>query len=159
MKINAFNETKFEIDKRIISKIETLFNNLKLSDFSSERKNRISPLLRPNTTCNLILYDKRNITNLNKKLFKRKSPTDVISLNNPDYSHNKIFMGDIYICPQVVKENAKKFNTDNKEELIRIIIHGILHLSGFDHKKSFDQTNEKMFKIQEILVSKIINND
>ena len=44
-------------------------------------------------------------------------------------------LGEIVICLREVKKNAKRFNTSFKEELIRVLIHGILHLLGYDHEK------------------------
>ena len=45
-------------------------------------------------------------------------------------------LGEIVICPQVIKKNAKKFKSPFKKELVRVLIHGILHLLGHNHEKS-----------------------
>jgi len=45
-------------------------------------------------------------------------------------------LGELVICPQVVKGNAKRFRLTPKKELGRVLIHGILHLLGYNHKKS-----------------------
>ena len=42
--------------------------------------------------------------------------------------------GEILISPQVVKENAKKYGENSKEEMARALIHGILHILGYDHE-------------------------
>ena len=72
-----------------------------------------------------------NQTYLNHDYF-----TDIITFN---YNINNIISGDIFISSDTVKINASEFNTTEQEEFLRVIIHGILHLLGFD-----DQTeNEK----------------
>ena len=57
--------------------------------------------------------------------------TDIISF---DYSVGKIISGDIFISIERVKENATKFKVDFKDELHRVIIHGILHYCGYKDK-------------------------
>ena len=52
-------------------------------------------------------------------------------------------MGDMFVCRNVIKKNAKIYNKEFSEELQYIVIHGLLHLIGYSHKK-----NDK-FKIYE----------
>ena len=61
--------------------------------------------------------------------------TDVISF---DYNEGRRVNGDIIISVDRVKENAAKFGTDPEEELRRVMIHGVLHLLGYE-----DDTDEK----------------
>jgi len=70
------------------------------------------------------------IQKLNKKYRKKDRPTDILSFT---YNHNS---GEIVICPQEVKKNARRFDLTFKKELTRVLIHGILHLLGYDHEKS-----------------------
>ena len=44
-------------------------------------------------------------------------------------------MGDMFVCRNVIKKNAKIYNKDFSEELQYIVIHGLLHLIGYSHKK------------------------
>ena len=69
---------------------------------------------------------KINIKYLNHDYF-----TDVITF---DYSKEKLLFGDIYISTDRVKENSKTYNTYFNQELFRVIIHGVLHLCGFNDK-------------------------
>lgn len=75
----------------------------------------------------IVLVDEQRIKELNKKYRKINKATDVLS-----FLYNG--SGEIVICPETVKENAKRFGTTFKKELTRILIHGILHLLGKDHK-------------------------
>lgn len=80
---------------------------------------------------------------LNKKCLKRNYATDILAFPETE-KHPKINnLGEIIICLQIVKKNAKKFGSTFKKELSKVLIHGILHLLGYDHKKSFKEA-EKM---------------
>lgn len=84
------------------------------------------------------IVGKEEIEKLNKKYRKKNKPTDVLSFL---YENS----GEIVLCPQIIKENAKVFKSDLKRELSRILIHGLLHLAGYDHEKS-KKGAEKMQK-------------
>jgi probable rRNA maturation factor len=63
---------------------------------------------------------------------------------------------EIIICPQIVRENAKESKLSLKKELAKILIHGILHVLGYDHEKSTKEADimaekEKLYfnKIQK----------
>lgn len=149
MKIKLFNETTSLIKKRDLKKIEDVFNN------------SFKPSKVYKKSCNLILVSAKKIVKLNKELFNSSLYTDVISINAPkiqEYSksiRSVQIIGDIYICSEVVFENAKNYNVSYNEELTRVIIHGILHLLGYDHIKPFGKSKEKMFELQELLLKKI----
>jgi probable rRNA maturation factor len=63
-------------------------------------------------------------------------------------------LGEIVICPEVVKENAKKSGMSEKYEMMKVFIHGILHLLGYEHEKSRREA-DRMEKKQNIYLSKI----
>ncbi len=97
---------------------------------------------------------------LNKKTFSKNIPTDVLSFplyNNID-SINRLDknmsedMGDMFICREVIKKNAKIYNKEFVEELQYIVIHGLLHLIGYSHEK-----NDKLKKYETQLMKKIWN--
>lgn len=75
------------------------------------------------------------ILEINKQYLKHDYFTDVITF---DYSENDTISGDIFISLDTVKSNSQKFNTSNEEELLRVIIHGILHLCGLKDKSAED---------------------
>ena len=85
---------------------------------------------------------KINIKYLNHDYF-----TDVITF---DYSKEKLLFGDIYISTDRVRENSKTYNTYFNEELFRVIIHGVLHLCGFNDKTE-DEKNLIRSKENEFL--------
>ena len=97
---------------------------------------------------------------INKKTFNKNFPTDVLSFplyNNIDSINNldknmSEDMGDMFICRNVIKKNAKIYNKDFSEELQYIVIHGLLHLIGYSHKK-----NDKLKIYESELMKRIWN--
>ena len=92
---------------------------------------------------------------LNKKHLKRGYPTDVLVFPETENYARINNLGEIIICPQVVKKNAKKFKLTFKKELSKILIHGVLHLSGHDHEKSAREA-EKMEKKENYYFKKFL---
>ena len=92
------------------------------------------------------------IKSLNKIYRKKDKVTDVISfaLQDDKRMGESDELGDVFICPKQVKRQAKEFGVSYKEEMTRILVHGVLHLLGYDHMTS--QEEKKMFVLQERLV-------
>ena len=65
---------------------------------------------------------------LNKKYRRKDKSTDVLS-----FSYGQA--GEVVICPEVVKANAQEYGVSAREELRRVLIHGILHILGYSHKE------------------------
>ena len=86
------------------------------------------------------------IKKINIKYLTHHFFTDVITF---DYSKEKLLFGDVYISIERVKENSKTYKTSFNEEMFRVIIHGVLHLCGFDDKtkeeKSLMRSKENGF--------------
>lgn len=77
---------------------------------------------------------------LNKKYKKKNRVTDVLAFPGNG-------LGEIVICLREVKKNARRFSSSFETELVRVLIHGILHLLGYDHEKN--ETNAKKMKEKE----------
>lgn len=77
----------------------------------------------------IILTNKKHLLALNKKHLNHNFHTDIITFN---YNDREIISGDIFISIDMIKENAVTFNVTAKNELLRIIIHGVLHLLGYN---------------------------
>lgn len=86
---------------------------------------------------NVILTGDKELLELNKTYLSRKYLTDVITF---EYNQEKKISGDIYISVERIRENALKFNERVDREILRVIIHGILHLMGYKDKKDEEQT-------------------
>ena len=98
----------------------------------------------------------KEMRKLNKKYRKKDKVTDVLSFSNVSsfkFQVSESELGEIVICLQKVKENAKRFNSTFKKELVQVLIHGILHLLGYDHEKG-ELGAKKMEKKQQYYLSK-----
>lgn len=120
----------------------TILNNQKkvrlalrpLQRFSE--KATIQLKLRPDSAAIAFVTDSE-IARLNKIYRKKNKPTDVLSFpaQNPARRPNKYqFLGDIAIAPAVARRYAKKNGRSLQTELCILILHGILHLLGYDHE-------------------------
>lgn len=78
-----------------------------------------------------IFCDDNYLLELNRDYLDHDTYTDIITF---DYSVGKILQGDIYISTERVAENAREYNVSFEEELRRVIVHGVLHLSGYKDK-------------------------
>lgn len=105
---------------------------------------------------NYIFVDDENILKINNQFLSHNYYTDIITFN---YNTSKTINADIYISIDRLKENSKIYKTQFKEEFLRVIIHGILHLIGFNDSTKNEQSlmrlqeNEQLLKIDK---SKII---
>ena len=95
----------------------------------------------------------KKIRELNRQYRKKNTFTDVLSFNEPSIfwplGNKKNSIGELFICPQVIQENAKQYGVNYSEELKRVLIHGILHLLKYTHKKNLNDGQEEMFIRQE----------
>ena len=106
--IEINNLTDFSVDKRLFTGVAKIV----LKGENREREN-----------ISLAFIEKEEIKKLNKKFLGKNKPTDVLSFNLND----KDCLGEIVICPEVAK---------TKQEMVKVLIHGILHLLGYEHEKS-----------------------
>ena len=90
---------------------------------------------KKNFCLSIALIGNSRMKKLNKKYLKRNYSTDVLSFPEVESCPKSNNLGEIIICPQVVKSNAKKYNLSFKEEISKVLIHSILHLLGYDHEK------------------------
>lgn len=83
-----------------------------------------------------IFISNPHIRKINKKYLNHDHNTDVITF---DYGEANLVSGDIFVSIDQVQINAKAFNTDEEEELRRVMIHGVTHLLGFDDGNEEEQ--------------------
>ena len=101
---------------------------------------------------NLIFTSDTYVSNLKKEFFSKTQWTDVIVF--PMNSKNeKSIEGEIYISIPTAKENAKLYKQSYNKELIRLVIHGSLHLVGIEDGTA--EEKERMTKLEEYFLKKI----
>jgi probable rRNA maturation factor len=98
----------------------------------------------------LVFLNKSKARALNKKFRKRDYATDVLSFSPEARGEG---LGDLVFCPEVLVKQAKEQGHSFKKELDYMVIHGFLHLLGYDHEKSARE-ELKMTKLQDKLFSK-----
>ncbi|MBE9491551.1 MAG: rRNA maturation RNase YbeY [Bacteroidetes bacterium] len=81
---------------------------------------------------NIIFCDDKFLLPINKNYLHHDTLTDIITFNFSE-EDDKIY-GDIYISIERARENARLFKVSFSDELHRLLIHGILHLAGYDDK-------------------------
>lgn len=86
---------------------------------------------------NYIFCDDDYLHKINIKTLKHNTLTDIISF---DYTIGTVVSGDIYISYERVRENAGNLSVTFKDELHRVMIHGILHYCGYNDKEEEDKT-------------------
>jgi probable rRNA maturation factor len=99
------------------------------------------------------LLSPRRMAAMNKKHLGHAGATDVITFGFRD--PRGAVLGDIYLCPSVAAANAKRFGVSAREELLRLAIHGTLHVLGHEHPAGATRTKSAMWKLQERLLSKV----
>jgi probable rRNA maturation factor len=84
---------------------------------------------------------------LHRTYRQRPGVTDVLAFALP--TPDGRLAGDVYVCPWVARRNARRHGVSVREELLRLIIHGTLHVLGHDHPSTGDRTRSRMWRLQE----------
>lgn len=92
------------------------------------------------------------LSSMNKQYLNQTYSTDIITFN---YNSGHYISGDIFISIDRIKENASIYNIDFDKELERVMIHGILHLLGFNDKS---EREKKLMTKKENEALEILNN-
>lgn len=115
-----------------------------------------------NTACTVgvSVVGEMRMQTLNRTYRHKNYVTDVLSfVADDDFLPGNIQtdkdLGDIVICAKQIKRQAKEFGIPYKQEFTRMLVHGILHLLGYDHIKKRDA--KVMLPMQENIVKKIMS--
>ena len=87
------------------------------------------------------------IKRINKNHLSHDYATDVITF---DYSTDKELKAEAYICPEEVQFNAKKYSQTVENEMVRVLVHALLHVCGHDDKA--DESKLKMRKKEDLYI-------
>lgn len=114
-----------------------------------------------NWEVSVVLCDDSVIHQLNKQYRGKDTPTDVLSFAQnegeeiPGQEVQELFSaGDIVISLDTIQKNAQQCAISTKEELVRVFIHGLLHLEGFNHSTNSPQ--EPMLELQENILQEVL---
>ena len=115
-----------------------------------------------NVEFSVSFIDEDHMHDMNKEFRNIDDSTDILSFAAEDEEDGFTFisagrrkrvLGDILICPQVLSRNAASFGVTENEELRRLLIHGVLHLSGDNHNTN--DPSEPMLIRQEAVLKKL----
>ena len=95
------------------------------------------------------------IRSINRVHLRRNRATDVIAFSFRRVGKKAPIVGDIYIAPQVARSSAKSNGVSVREEIVRLVVHGTLHVLGYDHPESEARTRSAMWRRQERLVARL----
>jgi metalloprotein, YbeY/UPF0054 family len=101
-----------------------------------------------------VFCDDEEILRINKLYLNHDYYTDIITF---DYSEKSTIAGDLFISLDTVKSNADKYNVDFQEELLRVIIHGVLHLCGLKDKTPKEEKEMRNQEDNALAIYKQIN--
>ncbi|MGB9698871.1 MAG: rRNA maturation RNase YbeY [Thermodesulfobacteriota bacterium] len=99
----------------------------------------------------IVIVDDEQICRLNRQYFHRSRPTNVISFPQQSFDgHPAPLLGDVVISVETAQRQAQKRGVQLEEEIIILLIHGILHLLGYDHEGSGPERKRMEKKEQEL---------
>ena len=139
------------------------YKELAPKKFVLEYLNRVlSEIKLSNVEFSVSFINEVNMKKMNRKFRGIDDSTDILSFAAEDddgfgfisAGRRKRVLGDMLICPEVLGRNARTFNVTENEELRRLLIHGVLHLSGENHQTN--DPSEPMLIRQEKILSKLV---
>lgn len=146
-------DSKIEINQQALSVRERFSDNwikkIALSAFLLMRKK--------SKRLSIALITPAQIKKINYIYLGRNRPTDVLAFplaGDPVEKGEAPYWGEVIICPSLAKKQAKMYGLNYREEIARLIIHGILHLAGFSHETEIQA--RKMFAFTDKILKKVI---
>jgi probable rRNA maturation factor len=96
------------------------------------------------------------IAALNRKHLGHRGATDVISFGFQRTGPGDPIVGDVYIAPGVARTNARNAGVGVREEIARLVVHGVLHVLGYDHPEDAERERSPMWRRQEQLLRRLV---
>ena len=99
----------------------------------------------------ILFVTSEHIRQLNARFAGNDNPTDVLAFPMMDDEEGALMLGDVVICPEVADANAGRLGHSLDHELDTLLVHGTLHLLGYDHQREEDKTrmDERMKTVIE----------
>lgn len=144
MSIDIANESGVDVDERELSR---------LARFVLDRMR-----LHPQAELSIVLVDEATMTEHHERWMDEPGPTDVLAFPMDELRPGREgeeapvgLLGDVVLCPQVAKRQAKEAGHSVADELHLLTVHGILHLLGYDHAEP--EEHKEMFALQARLLA------
>ncbi len=144
MKLLVVNDCKDSISED--------FLNQWVQQISSDliKKNILKPELVAKEL-SVVLLDERDAKKINWQYRTKDYAADVLSFQTDDPES----FGELVMCPQVIRRQAVDHKLKYEQEMVYMVLHGVLHLLGYDHEKG-PEDEKKMFSIQDEIFEKHI---
>lgn len=140
MHIEIINQTQSKVPRKFITNwTKNIYKNLKKQKILKVEKDLI-----------IVFVSSGKMKKLNSQFRGKSGPTDILSFEPIEEST----FGELVLCLSVLKKQAKEHELSLNHEIGYMLIHGILHLLGYDHETSQKDAN-LMFKIQDALFDKL----
>jgi len=98
----------------------------------------------------IVFVGSKTMRSLNRTWLGKDYATDVLSFSYGERIDGADFLGEVVIAPAVAAEHAKQWRTAFEKEMRALLVHGILHLLGYDHEKD----GGEMLRLQSRLMAK-----
>lgn len=145
MQILIVNESKHAIPRQFIEKwMKALTLDLK--------KRKVISAAKTQCELTLVFLDKKPAQKINQEFRGKTYATDVLSFESMDASS----LGELILCPEVLKRQAKEHGLTFQKELGYMLLHGVLHLLGYDHEIG-EQDAKEMFDLQDSIFEKLLH--
>jgi probable rRNA maturation factor len=102
----------------------------------------------------IVLVSDAQIRRLNKLYRNKDKPTDVLSFPIGEKVNGWLILGDIVISVDTAKRQAQELGYSLEEELKRLLVHGLVHLLGYDHELGGEE-EKKFFELEEFVLKGI----
>jgi probable rRNA maturation factor len=109
-----------------------------------------------NAMLSITLVGRATMTALNRRYLGHHGATDVISFGLGRAGRRGPVVGDVYICPEVARDNARRQGVSAQEELLRLVVHGTLHVLGYNHPATETRTRSAMWRKQERILARVV---
>jgi probable rRNA maturation factor len=107
-----------------------------------------------NAELSIVLVSDAQIKRLNKLYRNKDKPTDVLSFPIGEKVNGWLILGDVVISVDTAKRQAKELGCSLEEELKRLLVHGLVHLLGYDHELGGEE-EKKFFELEEFVLRKL----
>ncbi|OQY00483.1 MAG: rRNA maturation RNase YbeY [Desulfobacteraceae bacterium 4572_130] len=143
--------------KKIQIQIQMRKKGILKQTINNKTKQILSALGYENNEISIVMTGDNEIKKLNNKFRGISKPTNVLAfpmLNNDFSLINPELLGDIVISVETAEKEAQKFGISLGERISQLLIHGILHLIGFDHeagKLNADKMRKKSLELIQLI--------
>ena len=148
------------IEIQSVHRISTTISNELIKDAILAAYDESNRTYDFNVSVNIRIVGREEGTEINKKFKKKNAPTNVLAFVGDPEKENELgieapTLGDIVVCYPVVQDESDDLNKSVKDHFAHMIVHGFLHLMGYDHQDEQEEyeMNELTNKILESVMS------